>query len=308
MKEIKPDYFDEFRCSAGDCRHTCCRGWEIDIDEKTLAYYNALPGALGDRLRRQIEVGADGTAHFRLREDESCPFLNEKNLCDLIPALGEEHLCQICSDHPRFRNFFSDRTEIGLGLCCEAAAELILSRKEKTRFLEAGEENLLPEENAILRLRETLIARMQDRSVPIRARYDAILAEAGGSLPQMTNAEWAGFLRDLERLDPAWERRLDSLRNGGTADASPDPVMEEQLCVYFLFRHLAGAVYDGDLAGRAVFAVVSCQLIRAIWAAEGGAQASFFEIARAYSAEIEYSEDNLCAMLDLIDAEIEKRN
>ena len=300
MKEIRPDYYDEFQCTAGACRHTCCRGWEIDIDEDALAYYSALSGELGDRLRREIVTGEDGTAQFRLREDESCPFLNGNNLCDLIPALGEEHLCQICTDHPRFRNFFSDRTEIGFGLCCEAAAKLILSRREKTRFLETGEETLLPEEEAILCLRGRLIGIMQDRSMPISARFDTILAEARGSLPELTDAQWADFLSDLERLDPNWERRLDSLRRGG-AELAPDAISEEQLCVYFLFRHLAGAIYDGDLAGRAAFAVLSCRLIRAIWAAEGGDPEAYFEIAREYSAEIEYSEENLCAMLDLID-------
>jgi len=300
MKEIRPDYYDVFRCAAGDCRHTCCRGWEIDIDEDALAYYNALPGELGERLRREIVTAEDGTAQFRLRADESCPFLNGNNLCDLIPALGEENLCQICTDHPRFRNFFSDRTEIGLGLCCEAAAKLILSRREKTRFLETGEETLLPEEEEIIRLRGRLIEIVQDRTKPISARYDAILAEALGRLPELTNAQWADFLLGLERLEPNWERRLDSLR-GESADLAPDPLSEEQLCVYFLFRHLAGAVYDGDLAGRAAFAVLSCRLIRAIWAAEGGDPAVYFEIAREYSAEIEYSEENLCAMLDRIE-------
>lgn len=301
MKEIKPDYYDDFHCTAGRCRHTCCRGWEIDVDETTLSYYQSLQGELGDRLRRAIGRGADGSAHFRLREDESCPFLNEKNLCDLIPALGEEHLCRICTDHPRFRNFFSERTEIGLGLCCEEAARLILTRREKTCFIEQGEETLLPEEEAIVRLRAKLIALMQDRSVPIPERYDRILTAVHGSLPEKTGAEWADYLFGLERLEPAWDDRLNRLRNGGEAAAAPDPIAEEQLCVYFLYRHLAGALYDGDLAGRAVFAVLSCMLIREIWAADGDGIEDWIEIAREYSSEIEYSEENLCALLDVID-------
>ena len=33
-----PDYFDEFECIAGRCRHSCCAGWEVEIDEKTFDY------------------------------------------------------------------------------------------------------------------------------------------------------------------------------------------------------------------------------------------------------------------------------
>ena len=28
-----PDYFSEFSCIAGDCKDSCCLGWEIDIDD-----------------------------------------------------------------------------------------------------------------------------------------------------------------------------------------------------------------------------------------------------------------------------------
>ena len=305
MKEIRPDYYEAFCCTADACRHTCCRGWEINIDENTLAFYRALPGELGDRLRQQIGTDEDGTAPFRLCADESCPFLNERNLCELIPALGKEHLCQICTDHPRFRNFFSDRTEIGLGLCCEEAARLILTKREKTCLQETGEEALLPEEQEIISLRDRLITLMQDRSKPICARYDAILDEVQGKRPALTDAQWADFLYRLERLEPAWEQRLDSLRSGCVADITLEPIAEEQLCVYFLYRHLAGAVYDGDLSGRAVFAVISCELIRELWLAEGsGSIELLIEIARQYSSEIEYSEENLCNMLDLIDSEM----
>ena len=44
---IYPDFYDAFRCTADRCRHTCCRGWEIDIDAETAARYRALPGVLG---------------------------------------------------------------------------------------------------------------------------------------------------------------------------------------------------------------------------------------------------------------------
>ena len=44
-----PDYFDEFECIAGRCRHSCCAGWEVEIDEKTFDYYKAAAEYVGGR-------------------------------------------------------------------------------------------------------------------------------------------------------------------------------------------------------------------------------------------------------------------
>ena len=129
MKTIVPDYYPEFHCIAGACRHSCCIGWEIDIDEDTRQLYREIPGEIGRRLSEQIDDSGEVPC-FSLDERERCPFLNGDGLCDIILQLGEGALCQICADHPRFRSFFSDRTEMGLGLCCEAAADLILRRTE----------------------------------------------------------------------------------------------------------------------------------------------------------------------------------
>ena len=126
MQHTYPDYYPQFSCIAGRCRHNCCIGWEIDVDEDTLASYRRIGGEMGKRLCASISGDGDAP-HFLLGAHERCPFLNEKNLCDLILYGGEDMLCQICRDHPRYRSFFSERTEIGVGLCCEEAARLILT-------------------------------------------------------------------------------------------------------------------------------------------------------------------------------------
>ena len=135
MNIYAPDYYKSFKCIAEKCRHSCCIGWEIDIDEETYNYYKSLNDSFGERLRKNIEI-TDGIPHFILGENERCPFLNEKNLCDIFSLLGENKLCQICSDHPRYRNFFDTYTEIGLGLCCEEACRLILEKDSKTTLIQ----------------------------------------------------------------------------------------------------------------------------------------------------------------------------
>ena len=49
MTLIYPATADAFRCIADACRHTCCKGWEIDIDPDTRAKYAAMTGEIGQR-------------------------------------------------------------------------------------------------------------------------------------------------------------------------------------------------------------------------------------------------------------------
>ena len=108
MKTYAPDYYGKFKCIADKCKHSCCVGWEIDIDEESLERYNLIEGEFGERIRKNIAYNAE-SPHFITDESEKCPFLNRYGLCDMITELGEESLCEICAVHPRFRNFFSDR-------------------------------------------------------------------------------------------------------------------------------------------------------------------------------------------------------
>lgn len=135
MKIIVPDYYLEFCCVADKCRHTCCKGWEIDIDAESLCRFMEIP-----EISAEIETSGEAP-HFKLTPDERCPFLRDDNLCRMIKHYGEGMLCQICSDHPRFRNYWSDRVELGLGMVCEEAARLILSREKPLRLIEIGQDN-----------------------------------------------------------------------------------------------------------------------------------------------------------------------
>lgn len=41
-----PSYYKTFQCIADKCEHSCCIGWEIDIDEDSYEYYMGIGGAL----------------------------------------------------------------------------------------------------------------------------------------------------------------------------------------------------------------------------------------------------------------------
>ena len=128
MKEYILSYYPDFKCIAGECKHTCCAGWEMNIDEKSLSRYMGNETAFSYTLKKGINLKK---SQFKTDKSGKCAFLNKDGLCEIILNLGEESLCQVCRDHPRFRSFLTDRIEMGLGFSCEEATRLILSYKEK---------------------------------------------------------------------------------------------------------------------------------------------------------------------------------
>ena len=43
IKLFAPEYYNEFKCIADRCTHSCCIGWEIDVDGDTVEKYESLP-------------------------------------------------------------------------------------------------------------------------------------------------------------------------------------------------------------------------------------------------------------------------
>lgn len=128
MTNIYPSYYKDFQCTGSDCSDNCCIGWEIDIDEQTLARYEEVDKTTNLSLMKHIDTSSDAP-HFILRENGRCPFLDDRNLCRIYASLGEKALCRICSLHPRFINTYDSTTEYGLDLCCEEAARIILTQQ-----------------------------------------------------------------------------------------------------------------------------------------------------------------------------------
>lgn len=322
---IVPAYYEEFQCVADACRHNCCIGWKIDIDEETAARYQKIPGELGDRLRRQI---AGDPPHFILDDEGRCPCLTGENLCALLLTQGQDYLCQICRDHPRFRNFWPDRVEMGLGACCEEAARLMLSQRTPLVLIhngmdcgKAAEPPVLTEEQRRERNWADLLYQLRDRLFSAVYQDDRSLDEmerevlrlADTTIPNRTAEEWALFYLDLERLDETWTDVLHIvLTYGKTADRSAFErrMMErkaeyQNMLAYFLYRHVPEALEDGDLAGKVAFAVLSCRFLRLAGAAwyekyDGFSVCDQTELFRMYSAEIEYSQDNMDAVYDML--------
>lgn len=293
MLSVRPDFYDEFHCLASACRHSCCVGWEIDVDEDTLRYYQSIPGELGDELRRQIEPAP--TPHFRLTRDERCPFLRGDGLCRLIAELGEDSLCDICALHPRFYNDYLGRTETGLGLCCEEAARLLTAGRGPLRLIldSDGEGDETP--TPLLALREQIFRILSDDSRSLTERMDSALGLLGHRLPAFDGETAAAFFLTLERMDEEWTKLLETLAARPVPELEPrlSDVRYARIAAYLVYRHFAAAESEREAAARLQFCFLSVRLICAL-------EPFSDDALRLFSAEIEYSDENvekLCSWL-----------
>ena len=301
MKLIVPDYYDDFTCIAGACKHSCCIGWEIDIDDETFKNYQNIKGDFGKRLLNGIETG-ECAAHFRLDENERCPFLNRDGLCDIILTIGEEYLSQICTDHPRFCSFFNDRTELGLGLCCEEVGRILFSKQDKTKLIiyedDEEAEMLTEKEAAFFEKREKLFALAQNRKKSVFERMEDLQKELCITFPKKSFVEWTDIFLSLEIMDDSWKKLLMEARNHSAALLNFDNMETawEQLLVYFLYRHVSDP--ERELAGSVLFAILGVYMIQNLFAyccynrKKDCNQELWIELCRMYSSEIEYSEEN----------------
>lgn len=306
MEMTAPSYYAQFRCLAETCRDNCCRtGWEIVVDPDTLDYYRSLPQPQRDRILAGI--GQDGEGDWCiLPKDGQCPFLNEQGLCSLVLELGEEHIGDICALHPRYREWFPGRMEIGVGLCCEEAARHILSDPAPAEFEtyltdgnpddEEGED--VPLYLPLLELRDRLFALTQDRTLPLNRRMANVLRLAKAAqdcinreqlpepdlAPAQVPGEESGWLpvlaalvaahREMEYLEPAWMDgvtdlggHLEELDWPGFRAALGERSYEyEHLLVYLLFRYSLKAACDGDFLGKVEQAVVMTLTMAALGA------------------------------------------
>lgn len=302
MTYYVPDYYSSFSCIGEKCRHNCCIGWEIDIDKNTYTYYKSL-----NNKKLSNSISDTEVPHFILDKNERCPFLNKNNLCDIIINLGEENLCQICSDHPRFKNFFDTRTEIGIGLACEEAARIILSATNKVTIipLKSDENNYISEDDEnFFKFRQNLFDIIQNRNSDIKKRIDFLRAKY--NIPKKSYKETIEFLLTLECLDNSWREILLDVLNSNTTKEflyTSFPIALEQLLHYFIYRHLSEAQFDGKYIERIAFACFCTETINLLAYAEFIKNnkldfSDFIELVRMFSSEIEYSEKNTYKLIN----------
>lgn len=311
MQLFKTDYYDRFRCAAGKCPDSCCKEWEVEIDDASARFYRTLPGSLGDRLREVMRTGGGRTSMTII--DGRCPMWRSDGLCRIQAELGEKALCETCRNFPRLTHDYGDFMELGLELSCPEAAKLILNAPPAPLTVETlpgGSPGYDAEAMACLKAsREVMLSILSDESCGVgealalgllygcQAQSELDGAEispfdAGAALDTAAALAKPGnpsdvldFFLGLELLTPQWEAML----------RHPNPGVwtrhHRALAGYLTRRYWLQAVSDYDLYGRVKFILISCLLVRLL----GG---DIFTTAQLFSKEIENDTSNVEAILD----------
>ena len=313
MQIRHPKYYNHFQCIASNCPDSCCKEWEVLVDEASVACYRNMEGPLGDDLRRYLYE--DGAGEWCLRiTDGRCPMWRDDGLCRIHAERGHSALCQTCRDFPRLRHDYGNFVELGLELSCPEAARIIFSEpgiwaeeeipgSEEPEYDPADMEILLRTRKQMLEiLMDKRYAVAESLTLGLLYGYRAQDALDGGEMAEFepeTELAFAAsvakvgdmaaltdFYLGLEILTEEWRQRLQNPRGTGTWDEKL-----RILARYGVERYWLQAISDFDLVGRVKMIVASCLLIRHL----GG---DLVQTAQLYAKEIENNADNVDTILD----------
>ncbi len=295
MKEFVLNYYPQFKCIAGECKHTCCAGWEMYIDSKTLSDYKQKT-----YIYSALESGVNfKKSKFKADKSGRCAFLNDKNLCEIIINLGEQSLCQVCRDHPRFRSFFEDRVETGLGFSCEKATEIILSFEDKIAPLlvsdNGAEEKLSFVNKCVYEFRQNALSIIQERSIDFNQRLKNLLTLCKVEISNRDFNKIIKLFLSFERLDKGWAKRLKKIKDKPFSLEVDSALYHyaEQFIANGLYRHLYNAEDTVSVRAKTVGVIVSWLIIQNVVESENANFTTVVDVVRAYSSEVEYSQKNL---------------
>ena len=212
MKYRMPDYYKDFKCIADKCPDTCCSGWDIVIDDKSMRKYEALEA----NLKAYVMDGINKKEQVFKRCGARCAFLDENNLCNLYKKAGKESLCRTCSRYPRHFEEYGELVEAALSMSCPVAARMIIDRKAKDRFLIKENDKKSPHAkevdkkllDVLLKVRKTAFEIVGNRSYSMADRIKNLMYLSGNIQPVLYEYERLGIKRYLK---PCSERVLSKL-------------------------------------------------------------------------------------------------
>ena len=295
MKHIYPTYYKKFKCIANECPDSCCKDWDVVVDEESECFYNSVNTEFGEKIRSLTVTDNDGDRIF-VSQNGKCPFWNKDMLCDIYINLGEEHLCETCKNFPRITQDYTDFVEHTLSLACPEGARLILEEEndysEFDNFIYNESDKLM---DFLLKARAKTSKIFKDRKLSFAQRLKEALRynkDIQNSLDEFSESESVSDLsyifelhNKLEIMSNEWKEILASASKN-EPDTNHD-VEFERLALYYIYRYYLNAIDSYNVLSTikriacAYIVLSRCELER-----------DCTRLMQLYSKEVEHSYEN----------------
>lgn len=308
-----PKFYSDFNCIADACPDTCCKDWDIVVDDETLEFYRS---SGDEKLVNALKTDSDGDVILDF-DSGVCPHLKD-GLCSVQTKYGGDKLCETCRTFPRITQDYTVFEERLLTLACPEAARLMIIEEPDFGFLsekrevsgDSGYDNefmhfllaaremtaeIIKKDASFEKMSEELFAFTRDvQSLVDDEVFDITellrLDRSDKRLPERDDV--FDIHRDMDVMDKNYLTLIEACRN----EKMPAEINGElkRLFLYYIARYYLTAVASYDIITtviRAYCAAVVCGALISFTKAENDSAARAV-IWQKYSKEIEHSDEN----------------
>lgn len=159
--------YDSFKCIADKCRFTCCSGWDINIDINTYEKWNKENNKFKNMLNK-LNFVDENNIIVNKKTSDSCPFLDDRGLCNIVKNNGDEYLSLTCKTFPRIENLFDGIKELTLSCSCPEVVDII--DKIEEIILEKHHNDDYTELPIEMKIRDTIIHIIKEKDINIESK------------------------------------------------------------------------------------------------------------------------------------------
>lgn len=326
MKNIYPQFYKDFHCVAGACPDSCCKDWDVVVDDESANFYCKLDDDFGKFLNSKMTIDGDGDRIF-VSEKGRCPFWNNDSLCDIYINLGEEHLCKTCREFPRLVQDYTTFAEHMLSFACPESARLMLSAEKPFKNC-IFEYNLDDENNLeydtevmsfLLKARRLSAEIFENQALSfekklincleLNAEIQAMLDDDNFDITEISSADYKQTQSNCNKTDKEFifnlHSRLDIMNSdwhnkmcssAGCKSASGEVIDKEfcTLAMYYIFRYYLSAINSLDVLST-IKRIACAYVVISSMITHENADDDFEKrvaIMQQYSKEVEHSYEN----------------
>lgn len=202
MKYLATPTVAKFECLQANCPDTCCKGWSMQLDDKTFAKYQ------GTELENAVAYDGSNNEIRVMKRDQKTDYCIKfvDGKCGIHATKGAELLGDACNFYPRVTRQFADQTIMTATLSCPEIARLALFESRAVQNLEEQTQRLpstlidyTPDglnAESCLKVHNAFLAACDDTSASPE-RIVARIYSAATSLQYISQTQWpdaAGFM------------------------------------------------------------------------------------------------------------------